>query len=103
MSAKRENTGKPRAATRAAPTILGSNDLPDRNDKVKENFPGAYYVDSSCIDCDVCRDTAPENFKRSDENSYSFVYKQPETDEERAQCEEAVLCCPVEAIGNDGD
>jgi ferredoxin len=78
--------------------------LPDRTDKVKENVqPGAYYVDSSCIDCDVCRDTAPDNFKRSDENSYSFVYKQPETEEERLKCEEAVLCCPVEAIGNDGE
>ena len=59
-------------------------------------------MDASCIDCDVCRDTAPQNFMRSDENSYSFVYKQPETEEERAMCEEAMCCCPVEAIGNDG-
>jgi ferredoxin len=77
--------------------------MPDRNERVKENVPGAYYVDSSCIDCDVCRDTAPESFRRSDANSYSFVYKQPLTDEERAACEEALLCCPVEAIGNDGE
>jgi ferredoxin len=76
--------------------------LPDKNDKVKENVSGAYYVDSSCIDCDVCRDTAPENFMRSDQNSYSFVFKQPETPEETALCEEALACCPVEAIGNDG-
>ena len=39
---------------------------------------------------------------RADENSYSFVYKQPQTDEEKALCEEAMGCCPVEAIGNDG-
>lgn len=77
--------------------------LPERNDRVKENVAGAYYVDSSCIDCDVCRDTAPANFCRSDANNYSFVYKQPLTEEERAQCEEALLCCPVEAIGNDGE
>ena len=76
--------------------------MPDKNDRVKENVAGAYYVDSTCIDCDVCRDTAPENFRRSDANSYSFVYKQP-TEEELAACEEAVLCCPVEAIGNDGE
>ena len=76
--------------------------MPDKNDKVKENVYGPYYVDSSCIDCDVCRDTAPDNFMRCDENNYSFVYKQPETEEEKALCEEAVLCCPVEAIGNDG-
>ena len=77
--------------------------MPDRNDKVKENVAGTFYVDSSCIDCDVCRDTAPDNFIRSDENSYSFVYKQPGTEEERLACEEALSCCPVEAIGNDGE
>ena len=77
--------------------------MPDRNDRVKENIAGAYYVDSSCIDCDVCRDTAPDNFTRCDGNSYSFVYKQPQTEEERLACEEALLCCPVEAIGNDGE
>lgn len=76
--------------------------MPDKNDKVKENVFGSYYVDTSCIDCDVCRDTAPGNFMRSDENSYSFVYKQPESEEEKAMCDEALCCCPVEAIGNDG-
>ena len=76
--------------------------MPDKADKVKENVCGSYYVDSSCIDCDVCRDTAPENFMRCDENNYSFVFKQPETDEERTLCEEAMSCCPVEAIGKDG-
>ncbi|MFN2455719.1 MAG: ferredoxin [Pyrinomonadaceae bacterium] len=55
-----------------------------------------------CIDCDVCRDTAPDNFTRSDNNGYSFVYKQPETDEERELCDEALTSCPVEAIGSDG-
>jgi ferredoxin len=77
--------------------------MPDKNDRVQENIAGEYYVDSTCIDCDVCRDTAPANFMRSDKNNYSFVYKQPETEEEKALCEEAVLCCPVEAIGNDGE
>ena len=77
--------------------------MPDKNDKVKENVRGVYYVDSSCIDCDVCRDTAPANFKRSDENSYSFVFKQPETEEEKTLCDEALGCCPVEAIGSDGE
>lgn len=39
---------------------------------------------------------------RSDENNYSFVYKQPQNEEEKQLCEEAIACCPVEAIGNDG-
>lgn len=76
--------------------------MADTNDRVPENALGTYYVDSQCIDCDVCRDTAQDNFTRSDENGYSYVYKQPETDDERLLCEEALAACPVEAIGNDG-
>ena len=77
--------------------------MADPNERVDENVVGAYYVDTNCIDCDVCRDTAPENFRRSDVHSYSFVYKQPITEEERVACEEALTCSPVEAIGNDGE
>ncbi len=76
--------------------------MADPADRVSESVAGTYYVDSQCIDCDVCRDTAPDNFTRSDENGYSYVYKQPETDEERILCDEALLSCPVEAIGSDG-
>lgn len=76
--------------------------MADPNDRVPENTPGEFYVDNQCIDCDVCRDTAPDNFTRSDSNGYSYVYKQPENDEERLLCEEALSACPVEAIGNDG-
>ncbi len=71
-------------------------------DKLRENVRGKFYVDRNCIDCDVCRDTSPENFKREDENGYSYVYKQPETDEEAELCEEALDACPVEAIGDNG-
>lgn len=83
-------------------TVFQEADLADPNDRVEENVPGPYYVDSLCIDCDVCRDTAPDNFTRSDDNGYSYVFKQPETEEERELCEEALAACPVEAIGNDG-
>ena len=76
--------------------------MADPDDKVAETVTGEFYVDSQCIDCDVCRDTAPDNFTRSNKGGYSFVYKQPETDEERALSEEALTSCPVEAIGNDG-
>jgi ferredoxin len=76
--------------------------VPDPKDKVKENIDGAFYVDASCIDCDVCRDTAPANFNRDFKHAYSYVHKQPETETELTACEEALACCPVEAIGNDG-
>ncbi|HQU82128.1 MAG TPA: ferredoxin [Pyrinomonadaceae bacterium] len=72
-------------------------------DKLPENTRGKYYVDSQCIDCDVCRDTSPNNFTRDDNNGYSYVYKQPETAEEVELCEEALTACPVEAIGDDGN
>ena len=77
--------------------------MADREDKNRENEPGKFDVDSQCIDCDLCRETAPNNFTRSDDEGYSYVYKQPENDEERAQSREAMEGCPVEAIGDDGD
>lgn len=76
--------------------------MADPNDRVPENVPGAFYVDTNCIDCDVCRDTAPENFTRADGGGYSYVFRQPSTQEEIDLCEEALLACPVEAIGSDG-
>lgn len=77
--------------------------MADRTDKVESNVPGKYYVDSNCIDCDVCRETAPENFKANEDEGYSYVFKQPENEEEEAQCQEAMESCPVEAIGDDGE
>ncbi len=75
--------------------------MADLDDRLPENIPGTYYVDLQCINCEVCRNIAPDNFLRSEENPYSFVHKQPETEEERLDCDEALAACPVEAIGND--
>jgi ferredoxin len=76
--------------------------MPEHLDRLPENEPGRYYVDSHCIDCDVCRDIAPDNFTRDARRKYSFVYKQPDNDEEEDLCREAMEACPVEAIGDDG-
>lgn len=76
--------------------------MADADDKLARNVPGAWYVDSQCIDCDLCRQTAPANFDRSAEDGYSFVSKQPTTPDELKQCVEALDECPVEAIGDDG-
>lgn len=72
-------------------------------DRVPQNVKGRWYVDSSCIDCDLCREIAPTIFTRHDEGGYSYVQKQPTTPEELALAEEARQGCPVEAIGNDND
>lgn len=76
--------------------------MADSSQKQPENVTGQWFVDVNCIDCDVCRETAPKNFKQQSDKGYSFVYKQPETPEELDQCKEAKDACPVEAIGNDG-
>jgi ferredoxin len=70
--------------------------------RFEQNSPGRWYVDNECIDCDLCRETAPETFRRQDEIGYSVVFRQPQTPEELAQAEEARSGCPADAIGNDG-
>lgn len=77
--------------------------MANKADKWEVNVPGKFYTDQQCIDCDLCRETAPAFFTRNDEGGYSFVQKQPTTEEEIALCTEAMEGCPVEAIGNDGE
>ena len=72
-------------------------------DKNEGCVPGKFYVDNQCIDCDVCREMAPDFFARDDDNGVTIVIKQPTTDEEIALCEEAKGARPVDAIGDDGE
>ena len=72
-----------------------------RSEKVLENTTGKYYVDRTCIDCDLCRETAPGNFVRADAMRHSFVQRQPADASEEAACLAALEECPVEAIGID--
>ena len=71
--------------------------------KYPDNVAGKFYVDDQCIDCDMCREIAPANFKRNDEAAYSYIYNQPENFEEEKLCEEAMKDCPVQAVGDDGE
>jgi ferredoxin len=63
-----------------------------------DNVAGRFYVTQDCIDCDLCRDTAPTIFARNDKEGHSCVRKQPNSDSELRACLEAVEGCPVEAI-----
>lgn len=67
------------------------------------NIPGRFYVDDQCTDCDLCRECAPNNIRRDDRYGQSYVFKQPETDEEVAAVMEGVDGCPTNAVRNDGD
>jgi ferredoxin len=82
-------------------TSIHQINMADAANKYSDNVEGKFFVDDQCIDCDLCRETAPANFKRNDDGGHSYVYKQPETPEEEALCQEAMDGCPVEAIGND--
>ena len=70
--------------------------------KYEDNVAGRYFVDEECIDCDLCRETAPTCFTRNEDDGYSFVFKQPGDEEEEELCKEAMENCPVEAIGDCG-
>lgn len=72
-------------------------------ERLPQNILGRFYVDASCIDCDICRSTAPLFFRRDDEIGLSVVHRQPVTPDELALAEEAREGCPTESIGNDGE
>ncbi|HEV7397708.1 MAG TPA: MBL fold metallo-hydrolase [Pyrinomonadaceae bacterium] len=61
------------------------------------NEPGDFFVDSSCIDCDACRQLAPEVFL--DAGDASVVYHQPATLTEVRQALMALVACPTGSIG----
>ena len=69
--------------------------------RVPENVLGDFFVDSTCIDCDACRQIAPEVFGQATETSY--VSHQPETSEARRSALHALLSCPTGSIGCLGD
>ena len=72
-------------------------------DRLPQNVPGRFYVDSTCIDCGLCPSTAPAHFRRDDDIGQSYVHHQSETEEEIALCREALENCPTESIGEDVD
>ena len=70
-------------------------------DRLPENVPGPFYVNSECIGCGLCVGTAEAHFKMKDDDSAAFVYKQPANEAEQALCEEARSDCPSDAIGQE--
>lgn len=75
----------------------------DWNNRFLSNAKGKYYVDQSCIDCNLCLETAPENFTRDVAGGFFYVKKQPDNQAEEKLCADAKSACPVDAIGDDGD
>jgi glyoxylase-like metal-dependent hydrolase (beta-lactamase superfamily II)/ferredoxin len=69
--------------------------------RVAENVPGDFFVDSTCIDCDACRQIAPRVFGEAAQTS--FVKAQPQSSADRRQALHALLSCPTGSIGCLGD
>jgi len=71
--------------------------MADLKKAVTENIPGSFFVDATCIDCDTCRQLAPETF--DDAGEYSYVHHQPQTPEQERLALRALLSCPTGSIG----
>lgn len=66
--------------------------------RLPENVAGDFFVDSTCIDCDACRQIAPAVFR--DAGHQSAVYHQPANDDERLASQKALIACPTSSIGS---
>jgi glyoxylase-like metal-dependent hydrolase (beta-lactamase superfamily II)/ferredoxin len=71
--------------------------MADPKKSLATNVSGNFFVDSTCIDCDTCRQLAPRTFV--EDGSYSAVFRQPENDEEVLEALRALVCCPTASIG----
>jgi len=67
---------------------------------VQWNVDGDFFVDSTCINCDTCRQLAPHTFV--DAGPYSSVFHQPQTAMQEEEAFQALLCCPTGSIGTRG-
>lgn len=76
--------------------------MADKEAKWSQNIEGTYYVDDQCIACDACVVEAPDYFEMNDDDGHAYVKKQPESEEAKEECINALSCCPVGAIGDDG-
>lgn len=65
--------------------------------RLAQNVAGEFFVDSTCIDCDLCRQIAPDTFV--DVGDQSAVQHQPETPEEEFAALKALVTCPTASIG----
>lgn len=74
--------------------------MAEPSERYAKNVEGRYYVDESCIYCDLCRETAPTVFAEDKAAGLAYVFKQPETDEEFELARESLEGCPTESIGD---
>ena len=62
-----------------------------------ENTSGDFFVDDTCIDCDLCRQIEPSVYRADD--GHSIVYAQPQSPEQTLRASMALVTCPTGSIG----
>lgn len=65
--------------------------------RLDSNVEGNFFVDSTCINCDTCRQLAPATF--IEDGDYSAVCHQPESARDEFSAYQALIACPVGSIG----
>lgn len=97
---------RPAAAADSAPAAAADSSLPAESPWAErlaaprtrraENVDGRFYVDSACINCDVCRRVAPASFGVA--GRQSAVLAQPTNDAETDAAFRALVSCPTASI-----
>lgn len=67
-------------------------------ERLPANVAGDFFVDSSCIDCDACRQIAPAIFREAGDQS--AVQHQPANETELLAAQKALISCPTASIGD---
>jgi len=73
--------------------------MANRAQRLSTNAKGDFFVDSTCIDCDQCREIAPEVF--GDGEGHASVLRQPDSGAALHNALRALVTCPVGAIGTE--
>ena len=96
-----------RYGSRVYGAYMGTEGVISMREEVKKhplNSNGKYYVEQdTCLEHVNCVYVAPNNFRMDEKDYGAYVFKQPSTPEEEAQCRRAMEECPVAAIRDDGD
>src|SRR5215510_4895631 len=75
----------------------GKHNMASLHRAYPSNCDGTFFVDDTCIDCDLCRQIAPTVFQ--EESDHSVVYHQPDSEAERLRSAMALVACPTGSIG----
>lgn len=72
--------------------------MANRKQSYTENVAGDFFVDSTCIDCDLCRQIAPATFRETADHSY--VWRQPGNAGDTLRSLMGLVACPTGSIGS---